>query len=102
MTDAEKTGTGGGLVPLRPSASALEQRLTAEGGLGRVSRRGWGIGSREDAKTRRSQGVIALRHVGMTPVQGECFTLPCSCPTNANGVETPSPGLAEERGLPWV
>ncbi len=57
---------------------------------------------REDAKTRRSHGVGSRREAENAEGQYGRFTLPGSCPANANGVETPSPGLAEERGQPWV
>ena len=54
--------------------------------------------SREAAKPRRGQDVVSRRDAGIA--QGvSWFAL---CFANANGVETPSPGLAEERGQPWV
>ena len=45
---------------------------------------------------------MARRAVGIAAVQGEWLRPQAFCPANANGVETPSPGSAEERGQPWV
>jgi hypothetical protein len=45
---------------------------------------------------------VTHRDVGIAEVEGGGLASSGSCPANATGVETPSPGLAEERGLPWV
>jgi hypothetical protein len=45
---------------------------------------------------------VIHRHRGIAEEKGGAFTPLGSCPPNANGVASLSPGLAEERGLPWV
>jgi hypothetical protein len=53
-------------------------------------------GGRLEAVHRFTQGRRERRG------QVGCWSWFALCPANANGVETPSPGLAEERGQPWV